>query len=339
MKRSHQPDGNSVPAKKKANQLAIDPNTFNPTYPYNAPPLSIQAPFFNSDKGLTQNPPGFLAAKLQAPLTFASDGSIALNKHVLTDVDSSKGLDIDSTGRIYIKKSSPLEFNTSGDLTLNLPPLKVDHSGGLKNTNNGLSIFLAPTSGLQTNSTGLFLLAQTIWTGIPTSNNITTNNQASLFFSITHIGGIAHCLVALKGTSTSTINNFKVLLTFDEEGNLSAQSQYKGTFGKRTSSLGNEENNKKENWAVFMPSKAFYTSHMVTNYCVAPVSIIQKNSAGTSNIEVSTSNIIVALNKNPSSTYSIEFNFTFTTVFTKEYETTLGSFSYVTELPGTLPQP
>lgn len=336
MKRSAHPDEKSAAsAKKKTNQLAINPDTFQPVYPYNVPPLSIQAPFFNSNKGLTQSPPGFLATKLKAPLTFASDGSIALNTHVLSDVDSTKGLGIDSTGRIYIKKSGPLEFNTSGDLTLNLPPLKVDQSGGLKNSNNGLSVFLTPTSGLNVNSTGLFLQAQTLWTGPFNSDNVTTNSNAKLFFSITHFGGVAHCLVALKGYTTSTTNTFKVLLNFDQQGNLMAKSQYKGLFGKRTSSLGVEENNKQENWSVFMPSKAVHNPNTDTAYCAAAVSIIQNLPNQGKDAPVSTSHIVVTLNGDSSTTYSIQFHFNFNTVFAGEYVTTFGAFSYITELPGT----
>ena len=206
MKRFARPDENTVASAKKKNQMAINPDTFQPVYPYNVPPLSIQAPFFNSSKGLTQSPPGFLAAKLKPPLTFASDGSIAFTSVPITEVDTNKGLDKDLSGRVYIKSLSPLSFNSNGELTVTLPPppsIHVDKSGGLKDTADGLSIFLSPTSGLQTNSNGLFLFAETIWTG-PIVYNISGNSQVGIFFSITQMGGIAHCLVALTGR-TSTL--------------------------------------------------------------------------------------------------------------------------------------
>lgn len=337
MKRFARPDENTVASAKKKNQMAINPDTFQPVYPYNVPPLSIQAPFFNSSKGLTQSPPGFLAAKLKPPLTFASDGSIAFTSVPITEVDTNKGLDKDLSGRVYIKSLSPLSFNSNGELTVTLPPppsIHVDKSGGLKDTADGLSIFLSPTSGLQTNSNGLFLFAETIWTG-PIVYNISGNSQVGIFFSITQMGGIAHCLVALTGRTSTLQNMLQVLFKFDQEGNLMATSDYTGKFGKRTSSLGIEENNKKENWSIFMPSKALHSHTRLTQYCTAPISIIQKPPGDNTDNKVSNSNITVVLNGDSTSAYSIKFHFNFKTPVVGEFKTTFGSFSYLTELPGT----
>lgn len=328
MKRFAHPD-ETAPAKKKANQLAIDPDTFEPVYPYNAPPLSIQAPFFNIQKGLTQNPPGFLATKVKSPLTFSADGSITLEKipisvsepitydgnNIGLHINSDKGLQINSG--LAVKVNDPVEFN-NGSVSL-----KVNSSGGLQNTDKGLSIMMPPVSGLQLNPTGLFLSADTIWTG-----PITNLKPLGVFLSITQIGGMAHCLIAFKGSTITNKDKATVIFKFNERGVLlSDQSTFKGTFGKRTSSVGASANNG-EDWSIFMPSRAFYQHTNSSPYHLSTLFIMQDQTP------LSQSYAFITLNGETSSSYSIRIYFEFFLANPGNFQTSFGSFSYITDLGG-----
>lgn len=163
------------------------PSDFDPVYPYDRQSFVISAPFVNTDKGLTTDPPGFIALKVKPPLTFDNQGNLILVGGGGDNVDTSKGLG-KSGNTIFVKISGPLQFDNSGniivsvnqakgllvengDLVLNadpayfsfnqgmlslaqgsLPSTNIDTTKGLDRVNNKLVVKL--TTPLQFNAQG-----------------------------------------------------------------------------------------------------------------------------------------------------------------------------------------
>lgn len=94
------------------------PSDYDPTYPYGEENTLISGSFINADKGLTNEPAGFLAIKTKPPLTFDNDGNLILAPNSLTvDVDTNKGLE-KNNNKIAVKVASPIQFNSSGQVSI-----------------------------------------------------------------------------------------------------------------------------------------------------------------------------------------------------------------------------
>lgn len=112
---------------------------FDPVYPYDKEQFVISAPFVNTLKGLTTDPPGFIAIKAKPPLTFDNNGALEIvgGSNIIVNVDTTKGL-TKSNDMICAKVASPIVFNGQGDISLDPTFLTPDESKGLKNENNKL---------------------------------------------------------------------------------------------------------------------------------------------------------------------------------------------------------
>lgn len=92
------------------------PSDFDPVYPYEREPFIFQAPFVNTDRGLTTDPPGFIAIKTKNPLGFDNQGRLELKGDIDSKVNEQKGLTKSADG-IEVKIQSPLTFNSDGQIT------------------------------------------------------------------------------------------------------------------------------------------------------------------------------------------------------------------------------
>lgn len=89
------------------------PSDFDPVYPYEREPFIFQAPFVNTDRGLTTDPPGFIAIKTKNPLGFDNQGRLELKGDIDSKVNEQKGLTKSADG-IEVKIERPLTFNSDG---------------------------------------------------------------------------------------------------------------------------------------------------------------------------------------------------------------------------------
>lgn len=116
----------------RVKRLRAMQSNFDPVYPYDKEQFVISAPFVNTLKGLTTDPPGFIAIKAKPPLTFDNDGTLELVGGSNTvNVDSSKGL-TKSNNLIQAKVADPIIFDSKGNITLEPTFLTPDESQGLK---------------------------------------------------------------------------------------------------------------------------------------------------------------------------------------------------------------
>lgn len=92
------------------------PSDFDPVYPYEREPFIFQAPFVNTDRGLTTDPPGFIAIKTKNPLGFDNQGRLELKGDIDSKVNEEKGLTKSADG-IEVKIQPPLTFNNNGEIT------------------------------------------------------------------------------------------------------------------------------------------------------------------------------------------------------------------------------
>lgn len=92
------------------------PSDFDPVYPYEREPFIFQAPFVNTDRGLTTDPPGFIAIKTKNPLGFDNQGRLELKGDIDSKVNEQKGLTKSADG-IEVKIERPLTFNSNGEIS------------------------------------------------------------------------------------------------------------------------------------------------------------------------------------------------------------------------------
>uniref|UniRef100_A0AAU6S544 Adenovirus fiber protein n=1 Tax=Pipistrellus pipistrellus adenovirus TaxID=3140007 RepID=A0AAU6S544_9ADEN len=111
------------PRKRRARAI---PSDFDPVYPYEKEDFVISAPFVNTDRGLTTDPPGFVAIKAKPPLSFDNQGNLILvGGSSGVSIDSKKGLG-KSGNTIFAKVAEPAIFDQAGNITIG-----VDESRGL----------------------------------------------------------------------------------------------------------------------------------------------------------------------------------------------------------------
>lgn len=86
----------------------------------------------NTDRGLTTDPPGFIAIKAKEPLGFDNKGRLELKGSSLLKVNENKGLTNGSSG-IEVKLTQPLNFNNEGrvGLTVSAPLTTASDALGL----------------------------------------------------------------------------------------------------------------------------------------------------------------------------------------------------------------
>lgn len=118
---------------------------YEPVYPYDKEQFVISAPFVNTLKGLTTDPPGFIAIKAKLPLTFDNDGNLEIvgGSNIVVNVNTAKGL-TKVSDTIEAKVTAPIVFDDQGNISLDKTFLAPDETKGISEKDNKLMAKIAP---------------------------------------------------------------------------------------------------------------------------------------------------------------------------------------------------
>lgn len=205
------------------------PADFDPVYPFGKNPPPSQTPYINPQRGFVQDPPGELALKVHAPLTFASDGALAVEPVflALTGDQSAQGQKT-FTGRVTVP---PVQSND--------PPKKVASKQYVDNR----ILELRPT-------------VDTLWTGLPPTSTSSNFLELWVYISLTRVDNIVCGQYGFKGMTGRWVNlssSFSIYLNYNN-GQLA--TQFKSPFGPK---VGNTvDASIPYNFKKFMPNLTIY---------------------------------------------------------------------------------
>lgn len=194
------------------------PSDFDPVYPYDRQSFVISAPFVNTDKGLTTDPPGFIALKVQYPLAFDNDGNLIITGGGGVLVDVSKGLEkVGET--IAAKVAAPIQFDNAGNITIG-----IDEARGLDLEGGQIGLKIDPAF-LQFSQGMLSLIPGIIPTlSVDSNRGITTLNGAIAAKVETPVTFSNNGYITLEYGDGLDVENFKLVpkvkapLTLDSQG-------------------------------------------------------------------------------------------------------------------------